>query len=217
MAFAQVPQDRTVRVIYMVSKDRHVRADFQQAVEAAIRELQPWYARQLNGPTFKLHDPVVEVIHSSRKAAWFNAHPTGPDKDDWGFTNTFTEAHRLLGVRYNDPHYVWVIYSDGPGHNGRGAPGVACLPEEDLLGLIGQNPRERRISRWVGGLGHELGHAFGLLHPADSNLNADAIMGMGYYDKYPDKAILTEADKHTLLHSPFFFDAAGRPVSGASR
>jgi hypothetical protein len=68
---ATVDQDKTVRIVYLVSKDREVRNDYQQAIEGAIRELQGWYARQLSGPTFKLHNPVVEVAHSSQPADWF--------------------------------------------------------------------------------------------------------------------------------------------------
>jgi len=179
-------QDKTVRVIYLVSKDREVRADFQSAMERAIQELQKWYGRQLNGPTFKLHNPVVEVAHSSQSAGWFYSHPHGANPEDWGFNNTLAEAERLLGARFNDPHYIWVIYSDGPGNKGRGTSGVTCLPEDDLLG-------------------HELGHAFGLPHPADTTRDADAIMWAGFYGKYPDKAYLTEPDKKILLRSPFFF------------
>lgn len=161
-------QDKTVRMVYLVSKDRAVRSDYQQAIEGAIRELQGWYARQLSGPTFKLHNPVVEVAHASQPADWFYSHADGGNQDDWGFNNTLAEVSRLLGARYNDPHYIWVIYSDGPGNKGRGGSGVSCLPEDDLLGLIGQHPTQKEPARWVGGLGHELGHAFGLAHPTDT-------------------------------------------------
>jgi hypothetical protein len=92
MGAAPVDQDKTVRMVYLVSKDRDVRADYQKAVEGAIRELQGWYARQLNGPTFKLHNPVVEVAHSAQPANWFYSHTNGTDPDMWGFNNTLAEA-----------------------------------------------------------------------------------------------------------------------------
>jgi hypothetical protein len=214
---AEMDQDKTVRVVYLVSKDREVRTNYLQAVEQAIRELQGWYGRQLKGPTFKLHNPVVEVARSSQAAAWFYSHPNGENRDDWGFNNALAEANRLLGARYNDPHYIWVIYSDGPGDKGRGGSGVTCLPEDDLLGLIGQHPTQKDPARWVGGLGHELGHAFGLPHPADTERDADAIMWAGFYGKYPHQAYLTEQDKKILLRSPFFFTPDGKPVAGNER
>ena len=210
----QTNQDQVVRFVYLVSQDRQVRADFQAAVERAAQEVQQWYGRQLNGKTFRLHTPVVEVAHSSQPAAWFSNHPAGNNRDDWGYNNALAEAARLLGTRHNDPRFIWVIYSDGPGDKGRATSGVAYLPEDDLLGLIGQHQTQKNPVRWVGGLGHELGHAFGLPHPTDTVRDADAIMWAGFYSKYPDQAYLTESDKQTLLRSPFFFDAAGKPVAG---
>jgi hypothetical protein len=213
VAAAEVDQDKTVRVIYLVSKDREVQTNYLQTIEHAIRELRGWYARQLNGPTFKLHSPVVEVANSSQLASWFYGHPNGDNQDDWGFNNTLAEASRMMGAHFNDPHFIWVVYSDGPGNKGRGGSGVTCLPEDDLLGLIGKHPTQKDPARWVGGLGHELGHAFGLPHPADTERDADAIMWAGFYGKYPAKAYLTEPDKKILLRSPFFFSPDGKPVA----
>jgi hypothetical protein len=59
----------------------------------------------------------------------------------------------LLKARHDDLHYIWVIYSDGPGNKGRGGSGVTCLLEDDLLGLIGKHPTQKDAPRWVGGLG----------------------------------------------------------------
>ncbi len=216
LGLAESSQDKTVRVVYLVSHDRQVSTNYRRAVEHAIRDLQVWYSRQLNGPTFRLHNPVVEVAHSSQPADWFYSHPNGANRDDWGYNNALAEAGRLLGAKLNDPHSVWVIYSDGPGNKGRGGSGVTCLPEDDLLGLIGQHPTQKDPKRWIGGLGHELGHTFGLPHPADTIRDADAIMWAGFYGKYPDQCYLTESDKSILLQSPFFFDATGKPVFNES-
>jgi hypothetical protein len=206
-------QDKTVRVVYLVSEDREEKADYRAALERAIQDIRQWYARQLKGATFKLHSPIVEVVHSEQKAAWFTTHPQGNNPDDWGYNNTLAETGRLLGARLQDPHYIWVVYSDGPGNKGRGGSGFAYLPEDDLLGLIGKHPTQKEPARWVGGLGHELGHAFGLPHPTDTVRDADALMWAGFYGKYPDKTYLTEQDRQILSRSPFFFDAAGRPVA----
>lgn len=213
-AEAKDAQPKTVRIVYLISKDRQERADYRTAVERAIQEVRQWYARQLQGATFKLHSPVVEVVHSAQTAAWFTANPNGQNPDDWGYNNSLAETSRLLGARLGDTNYVWVAYSDGPGNKGRGGSGFAYLPEDDLLGLIGKHPTQKDPPRWVGGLGHELGHAFGLPHPADTVKDADALMWAGFYGKYPDHAYLTEQDKRILSRSPFFFDRAGKPVAG---
>ncbi len=203
---------RQVRIIYLVSSDRKEKAKYTRALEYAIRDLQKWYGKQLGGPTFRLHDPVVEVVKSTKPAEWYYGNTNGVDKDNWGFNNTLEEAKRLCGAKHNDPDYVWVIYSDGPGNKGRGGSGVTCLPEDDLLGLVGNHPTDKNKLRWIAGLGHELGHAFGLPHPSDTKKDADGIMWTGIYGKYPDKTYLTESDKKILMRSPFFYKKDGTPV-----
>jgi hypothetical protein len=206
------PRPKSVRIVYLVSADRTVREDYKKAIEMAAKDLQAWYAKQLGGPTFRLNDPVVEVAKSDKNANWFYDHANGAWKDDWGFNNGLAEARRLVGARHGDPQYIWVIYSDGPGNKGRGGGGVTVLPEDDLLGLIGQHPQQKDIKRWIAGLGHELGHAFGLPHPRDTEKDSDAIMWLGIYGKYPDRTYLTEEDKGILMNSPFFFRPNGEPV-----
>jgi hypothetical protein len=203
---------RRVRVIYLVSRDREEIIEYTAAIEHAIRDLQNWYERQLGGPTFRLSEPVVEVVKSNRPAAWFYGNPNGNDKDNWGFNNTLDEANRQLGAKYNDPKFVWVLYSDGPGNKGRGGSGVTCLPEDDLLGLVGKHPTQKDKLRWIAGLGHELGHAFGLPDLSDTKKHADAIMWTGIYGKYPDKTYLTDDDKKILMRSPFFYHKNNTPV-----
>jgi len=211
------PRLKSVRIIYLVSADRTVREDFRKGIETAAKDLQAWYGKQLGGPTFRLNNPTVEVVKSDKSAKWFYSHPNGEEKDDWGFNNGLAEAQRLVGTRQGDPEYVWVIYSDGPGNQGQGGSGVAVLPEDDLLGLVGQHPEQKDVKRWIAGLGHELGHAFGLEHPRDTEKHRDALMWDGIYGKYPDRAYLTEEDKGILMKSPFFFRPNGDPVVKAAQ
>jgi hypothetical protein len=207
------PTSKSVRFVYMVSADRQENPAYRKGVVMAAVNIQAWYKKQL-GTTFKLNGPIVEVVHSKQKATWFYANPNGDDRDVWGYNNTLEEGKRLLDVKLNDPEYIWVIYSDGPGKSGRGGSGVCIMPEDDLLGLIGKHPEQKEINRWIAGLGHEVGHAFGLSHPDDIEKDADAIMWTGIYGKYPDHCYLTAEDKRRLNESPFFFDDRGQPNSG---
>ena len=195
----------TVRFVYLVSADREVKPEYVAGIERAAKEMQVWYGKQLNGLTFKLADPIVEVIKSDKNAAWFNTHTNGNYVPDWGYLNTRDEMKRLRGVKPGEDHYTWVVYSDGQGDNGRASTGFAYMPEDDLLGLVGRHPTQKSINRWIAGMGHELGHAFSLPHPEDTKKHNDALMWAGFYNQYPDgRCYLTDEDKATLLASPFF-------------
>lgn len=206
-ATAAAPRPHSVRFVYLVSADREAREDYRGAIEAAARSVQAYYASQLDGLTIALNDPVVEIVRSAQPAAWFPSHPSGGHPDDWGYNNALEEVRRLLGAGH-DQAYVWVIYSDGPGDKGRGGNGVAGMPEDDLLGLIGRHPTQPSIARWIGGLGHELGHALGLPHPPDLEREAGALMASGFYDGYPERCYLTAADK-VVLGASAFIDEPG--------
>lgn len=71
--------------------------------------------------------------------------------------------------------------------------------------------------RWVGGMGHELGHTVGLPHPAaceptyTSSCPNDALMWWGY-TTYPT-ATFTSADLTTLNASPFIATESAIPAT----
>ena len=113
--------DKSVRAVYLVSRDRKVEPAYEQAIELAIKDLQGWYARQLRGRTFTLNERIVEVARSAQSAEWFYSHVTGTNPEQWGYDNALAEASRLVGARLHDPNFVWVIYSDGPGDGDAGA------------------------------------------------------------------------------------------------
>lgn len=198
------PKRKTVRFVYLVSADRILNEQYLSSIENAALNVQQYYHKQMNGVTFTINKTLVEIAYSNKNADFFYSNPSDSNPDNWGFFNAFNEVKRILGAKFNDKKYVWVIYSDGPGNKGRGGSGVCVMPEDDLLGLSGLHPTQPDINRWIGGLAHELGHAFGLEHPKDTAMHKKAVMWTGIYGYYPNEAYLTEEDKSILKGSSFF-------------
>jgi hypothetical protein len=138
--------------------------------------------------------------------------------DTW--TKIFNDAQPCAPVTYSSPTVTWVIYADvvhacnTPGRIGAGTTGLTIMGRQDLEGLIGapvvifdcgerfSNP----IGRYIGGAGHELGHAFGLPHPpgCDAGLAScdwGALMWTGYAS-YPNTYFRSD-EKASLTSNPF--------------
>ena len=204
-----------VRTAYLVPSDRTYSSEYELAIIDALENLQDWYAGELGGLTFALHDPVVEVFNTPHPADYYATNQSNANDPFslWFWANTITDAFSLTGAGFNDPAHAWIFYIDAEPAAGQiggaGTSGVAVLPEHDLRGLIGGDPLP--VSRWVGGLGHELGHAFGLPHPAECEAQSpacpsQALMWLGYLT-YPDTFLLPD-DRSTLLASRFIGSTA---------
>ena len=201
-----------VRINYLVPADRQPRDDYLSAIQNAAVHLQRFYAEQLSGNSFLLHDPVVEVFGTSHNASFYSTNPAGEHQSHWFFNNVRNDAFAVTDGKFFDDRFTWIYYIDAP-HDpatggGAGTSSVAVLPRQDLDGLLGAF---NNACRWVGGLGHELGHALGLPHPdgCDANPNSRqdcrSLMFLGYPD-YPDTFF---TDEHrTILSDSLFI----RPV-----
>jgi hypothetical protein len=200
---------QTVRVVYLVPSDANPREDYRNAIAHAITHLQQWYLAQMeNQKTFRLTDTVVEVVQTKHKARWYATNPAG-EYHLWFWNNVLADGFALTGASFNDPNFIWIFYIDAENdegqYGGAGTSGVAVLPQHDIHGLMGLS--NEPISRWIGGLGHELGHAFGLPHPPgceeDQSLpESQCLMYLGMYN-YPDTFLLAE-DQEALNQSRFF-------------
>jgi hypothetical protein len=203
---------RKVRVVYLIPTDKTRQATYVANLETAARHLQGFFSSKLAGETYTLTSPIVTVLNSTHNSAFFN--------NGSFHGNVIADVTSLTGVDVlNDPDNRWLLYIDAQNGcgNGTGANGsLATFPANDLRGLAqqsvidpcsGQQDFSGRC-RWVGGMGHELGHTLGLPHPSqceDSDPNTIcpdlALMWLGY-TTYPD-AFFTAPDLTTLNASAF--------------
>ena len=216
---APVPADSlSVRTVYAIPRNREFVQAYSDSVGAALHHLQVWYRDQMDGLTFALADTIPDVCRLSVRDDFLTVHPGGAG-ERW---DAALEAVSGCGPKHNDEAFIWIVYFDvdepcwteeRPQTLGRGGDGLTMLGRWDLLGLTdrgnslpcghGGQPH----GRWVGGLGHELGHAFGLPHPPGCEAGAptcdeEALMWVGYA-WWPD-TYLRDDERAILRGSPFF-------------
>ncbi len=213
----------TVRVLYVSPSDRQFRADYSEGITHALVDLQSWYRRQTGGLTFSLYESTPE-------------HCRLPEPEDYyargdAWAKVQEDVQPCAPVEYGRASFVWVVYVDveeacGEPHElGRGWNGITRMPRNDLEGLTNpgtpsyycdEGPYDDPLGRWIGGPGHELGHAIAnLRHPpgCDEGLPScdpvsSSLMAYGY-PTYPDTYLLTK-DKELLLRTSFM---EGEPAS----
>lgn len=207
LKFRPVPsKPPVVRFMYLVPKGTEPKPAYVTAIKDAAKQVQGWLGERVDGKTFTIGEPAVEIVRSELGFEEFEGKRiAGVQRANWGFTHARDELLRVKGEDAIVPwETVWALYSGGKGNSGRAMPGLVYLPEDDLLGLVGKHPTQKDPERWKGGLMHELGHGLGLLHPLDTKKDGAAIMWAGFYGKYPDKgAYLTEFDVELLKTSSF--------------
>lgn len=202
-----------VRVLYAIPSDREFQGKYSEAVNHAVHHVQDWYAAQLDGYTFDIEGEIPQRCDLAGESGYYES--------TYGWARVIEDVQHCAPVAHWSKRNVWVVYVDAayncflPGELGRGGAGLVIVHRGDLAGLANPNVYQlcnfpkRGTHGWIGGLAHEIGHAFGLEHPpgCDDKLRTcdeDAVMWLGFYHKYPERTYLTDADKQTLRESSFF-------------
>jgi hypothetical protein len=162
-------------------------------IGAVMKAVQKYYKREL-GKTFRLNNPVVEVVDGEHDRQWYeSAGDAGPlDKVT---SNMAEELSRRSGLRYDSPGiFVSECSADGPEDSGSTLGGWVALTGHDVDGAAGRNGD---MNRWYGGMVHELGHAFGL---PDASYDDGTPMSKGY-DLYPNTHF-DQQQKDGILNGP---------------
>lgn len=203
-----------VHVIYATPTDKPVRPAYEQAIKNAIVLLQAWYLGQV-GKTFAIASPTPKICHLPHRADYYLVNTWDKISQDLQPCAPVTYAPQSTAEA------VWIVYADvdhtcnTPGPIGEGGPGLTILGVQDLDGLTGAHVREcgqsfvYPVGRYIGGLGHELAHGFGLPHPpgCDKGLptcakNQYVVLWLGYVT-WPD-TYLNEAERGSLRKDRFF-------------
>lgn len=214
--------------VYLYPTDRPPREDYRQAIIWAQLSLRQWFADQLGGPSFTPSIPEVQLVPLANPAAFYRSHPGSDSAYLTYWQNVINEALPATGARFYDPGNAWIFYVDAPAGcgqlSGGAAAGIAVVSDFDLRGLVGDlyiDPCTGQPDlfltftpqRWIGGQGHELGHAWGLPHPpgCDDGLPScdyDALMWAGFYGGFPDRTYLRSGERLALLRGTYI-----RPAS----
>ncbi|MDE3258695.1 MAG: Ig-like domain-containing protein [Gemmatimonadota bacterium] len=192
-----VGEPRTVRMIYFLPNDRSYRQEVVDSIKTEIKRVQTFYAEQMeaNGygaRTFRIEtDPVGRpLVH----------RVDGQHPERHYYRNTLSLVDSELAPTFDLATNVYVIVID----NSSGKIGVSPHEEPWSIG------RGRRVGKGGGAgyitgefrsthvalIGHEIGHAFGLLH---DNSNSDYVMSQG-----PGQTRLSACHAEFLAVHPYF-------------
>jgi hypothetical protein len=187
------PPTGTIRVFYLHPADVPFEQRYPDGIGNVMLEAQAFFQEQL-GKTFRLNDPIVEVVQGEQERSWYENTPNGGDKYWWSATNAQQEIARRFDLTIPDPRWIVVseVSAEGEGAGGGALGGWVLLPGHDADGGAGY-PADK--ARWVGGMVHELGHAFGL---PDSVSTDGTCMSASFYG-FPD-CNFTQSQKDTMLN-----------------
>jgi hypothetical protein len=218
-------QYKSVRIIYLVPSDSIEKPKYKLGLQNTIKHIQMWYFQQL-GKTFALHNPVVEVYKTTHEGKWYSTNPNGELFVQF-WNNVLADGFVLTKGHFNDSNSILAFYIDTDPICGQcggcGTSGVLVIGANDLRGIVGESwvptcPNDKftfKPCRFVGGLGHELGHAFGVPHPpgcdkSEPGCDDNSIMWRGFYN-YPN-CYFNQDEKQILLKNPFIFYDLNNPI-----
>ncbi len=199
-----------VHVVYAVPQGVSWNSGDTAGIAEAISSLQGWYLGQV-GKTFSIAAGAPLKCRLPYAASEYAV-------DTWN--KVLTDIQPCANATFSSKHADWIVYAavdhkcNAAGPIGEGEPGLTILGQTDLNGLIGAPVTEcgqsfdYPVTRWIGGLGHELGHTFGLPHPpgCDQGLpscDTNALMWLGYIN-YPN-TYLRQDEITPLRKSPYFW------------
>jgi hypothetical protein len=187
------PPTGTMRIFYLRPSDVPFDQKYPDGIGKVMVDAQSFYQQQL-GKTFRLNNPIVETVVGEHMRSWYENTANGGDKYWWAATNAQQEIARRFNLTVPDRRWMVVseVSAEGDGAGGGATGGWVLLCGHDADG--GANyPADK--ARWVGGMVHELGHAFGL---PDSTSTDGTCMSASFYG-WPN-CTFTQSQKDAMLN-----------------
>jgi Secretion system C-terminal sorting domain/Putative peptidase family len=188
MAMENNPDVKTVRVFYIQPNDIPLDSAYLKGISKVMKSSQMYFLNQCKF-TFRLNDPVCEVVKGKHPRSWYENNACGSDRYWCAVDNGQQDLLDLVPSVRNDANrtawkIVFYIDAEGNGAGGGGGGGWVLLPKHDADGARGF-PKD--TARWCGGMCHELGHCFGL---PDATQDDGTVMSADFYH-WPVNCIFT--------------------------
>ena len=198
--------NKSVRMFYIIPSDKTYSQVYYDAIVNNANTVRQWYNTQL-GKTYKLNNPIVKVVYSTIASNTFlnTPGPAGSDPSSWFlFYSLAVLKNEGLRDPNNDANYIYNVFTPVANPLGYGIWGgtrAAGIPDFGLAQLSSLNPGA--FNSGMGLWSHELGHSFGLNHPAVAD-PANIMTTPGGINAWPTSGIIT-TDKTIVLASSFVF------------
>ena len=193
---------------------------FAEGAVLCLRMAREWFARELNGKTFRLAEPVMFRSQFSERELHVRHRRDGERDEAELWTGAMREAIHC-GAVTGGPDRVYYFVLVGEGWTGRAwqrdyfgcAAYIAGQAAEVMAGMresTRKNDYLKGLTAAAGLMAHELAHCFSYFGAKHlDNLERldgawDNLMGMGY-TQFPE-CILNQDQRESLSASPFLAD-----------
>jgi cysteine-rich repeat protein len=212
-----------VRVVYLVPSDRTPNPSYTAALTAALEHVRIWFRNALDGRTFAVPAPAVEVISTPHPADWYG---TNGGTGEFTFFNNVVADGATAVPRSQRDLALYVIDARPPcGQSGAAVSGDRTSAVESartLEGLIGDPDRPECPEtspdvwgpcRWGGEIAWSIAVEAGA--PGDciesGSASCDDVLTSFGYLRYP-AARLLPSDVDALAVSDIFVPISGLPT-----
>lgn len=205
---------RNLTVVYLIPNDLDTLPNYKKRFDGILSWIQKFYLQEMErngyGPkTFGLiKDPAtqlvqVSVIRSTQSKAKFNGTLGVTEVNNFYAANpTLKQSQHIL--------ILMPSFSGGPDPDNSNpfyGTGRYCFAM-DYSGFNIANVGTDPFTKWLGGLGHELGHAFNAAHDKESvsekTTLGTALMGGGNYTLGKTKTFISAADAAIFNNNEVF-------------